>query len=169
MLAKCVFSSLELSRCRILTPLLRDLKSYQDTINSFSIPSLSERFEFIRQLGNVFLIQPDILKSYITEGYLGRIDSSLLRPYLAMRSDWVQFEDRFNDEGDNLEDSMRDSNQPGTVAGLKKDRFGMGRLSTMMRDLEGLKLDGVRMSGVLPRGFSPGFTLSNRMSSSGAN
>jgi len=143
--------------------LAKDLKSYQDTINSFSIPSLSERFEFIRQLGNVFLIQPDILKSYITEGYLGRIDSSLLRPYLAQRSDWVQFGDRFNDEDENMED-IKDVNKSGT--GGLKDRFGMGRLSMMMRDLEGLRLgDGMRRSGMmagLPVGFSPTFTLSNR-------
>lgn len=42
-------------------------------------------------------------------------------------------------------------------------RFGMGRLSMMMRDLEGLRLsDGVSMSGMmagLPAGFSPSFTL----------
>src|ERR1700676_4419092 len=75
----------------------RDLKSYQDTISSFGIPSLHERFEFIRQLGNVFLVRPEILYSYITENYLGRIDATLLKPYLAQRSDWGQFEKGFND------------------------------------------------------------------------
>jgi len=145
--------------------LAKDLKSYQDTISSFSIPSLSERFEFIRQLGNVFLIQPEILKSYITEGYLGRIDSSLLRPYLAQRSDWGQFGERFenSDVSEFSEIVTQDSSKPGL------SRFGMGRLSMMMRDLEGLRLsDGVTMSGMmagLPTGFSPSFTL-NRPSAS---
>jgi len=144
--------------------LAKDLKSYQDAISSFSIPSLSERFEFIRQLGNVFLIQPEILKSYITEGYLGRIDSSLLRPYLAQRSDWGQFGERFENEGGDLSEIVtQDSNKPNS------SRFGMGRLSMMMRDLEGLRLsDGVTMSGMmagLPTGFSPSFTL-NRASAS---
>ncbi|KZT72555.1 exocyst complex component Sec10 [Daedalea quercina L-15889] len=110
--------------------LAKDLKSYQDTISSFSIPSLTERFEFIRQLGNVFLVRPDILRSYITEGYLGRIDSSLLRPYLAQRSDWGQAEKGFND-------SSEDADAVGGK-GLK-DRLGMGRLSMIMKDLEPLR------------------------------
>lgn len=106
----------------------RDIKSYQDTISSFGIPSLHERFEFIRQLGQVFLVRPEILKSYITEGYLGRIDSSLLRPYLAQRSDWGQAEKGFNDASNAAEDGAEGK-------GLK-DRFGMGRLSMIMKDLE---------------------------------
>ena len=75
----------------------------------------------------------------------------------------MQFGDRFNDEDENMED-IKDVNKPGT--GGLKDRFGMGRLSMMMRDLEGLRLgDGMRRSGMmagLPVGFSPTFTLSNR-------
>ena len=109
--------------------LAKDLKSYQDVIDTFSIPSLHERFEFIRQLGNVFLVKPDILKSYITEGYLGRIDANLLRPYLAQRSDWGQAEKGFNDP----------SVEGPVDAKAMRDRFGMGRLSTIMRDLEPLR------------------------------
>jgi hypothetical protein len=122
------------------------LKSYQDTISSFGIPSLHERFEFIRQLGNVFLVRPEILRSYITENYLGRIDSTLLKPYLAQRSDWGQFEKGFDDGAGTEEDGLMDGK------GIK-DRFGMGRLSTMMKDLEGMKLgEGMGMS--IPSGFS---------------
>ncbi|KAH8094809.1 exocyst complex component Sec10 [Cristinia sonorae] len=111
--------------------LAKDLKSYQDTVATFGILALHERFEFIRQLGNVFLVRPDILKSYITEGYLGRIDSTLLRPYLAQRSDWGQAEKGFNDSTG--EDGASE------VKGLR-DRFGMGRLSMIMKDLEPLNL-----------------------------
>ncbi|KAF8338920.1 exocyst complex component Sec10-domain-containing protein [Cantharellus anzutake] len=68
--------------------LAKDLKSYQDSIASFNFPLLTERFEFLRQLGNVFLVRPEILRTYIRENYLGRIDPALIRPYLAMRSDW---------------------------------------------------------------------------------
>jgi hypothetical protein len=118
------------------------LKSYQDVISSFGIPSLYERFEFIRQLGNVFLVRPEILSSYITENYLGRIDSTLLKPYLAQRSDWGQFEKGFND-GTGIE---------GDGKGLK-ERFGMGKLSMMMKDLEGIKL-GEGMGVTIPSGFS---------------
>ncbi|KAG7449001.1 exocyst complex component Sec10 [Guyanagaster necrorhizus] len=116
--------------------LTKDIKMYQDTIGSFGISALTERFEFIRQLGSVFLVRPDILKSYITENYLGRIDPTLLKPYLALRSDWGQLEKGFDDEADTpAEDALTETK------GLK-DRFG--RLSLMMKDLEGLKLEGIR-------------------------
>ncbi|KAH8999163.1 exocyst complex component Sec10 [Lactarius akahatsu] len=136
--------------------LAKDLKSYQDTIATFSIHALHERFEFIRQLGNIFLVQPEILKSYITENYLGRIEPALLRPYLAQRSDWGHVEKGFTDESEDV----------GGRTGPKglRDRFGMGRLSMMMKDLEGLRLgDSVQMGmSALPSGFAHGFSISSR-------
>ncbi|KAI9466964.1 exocyst complex component Sec10 [Lactarius psammicola] len=136
--------------------LAKDLKSYQDTIATFSIHALHERFEFIRQLGNIFLVQPEILKSYITENYLGRIEPALLRPYLAQRSDWGHVEKGFTDESEDV----------GGRTGQKalRDRFGMGRLSMMMKDLEGLRLgDSVQMGmSALPSGFAHGFSISSR-------
>ena len=144
-------------------------------MGTFRIPSLSERFEFIRQLGNVFLIQPEILKSYITEGYLGRIDASLLRPYLCQRTDWAQFGSRFYEEEDALgeltsPDSKDSGGDKGSTAGSLKDRLGMGRLSMMVRDLESLRLsgDGGGMSVMManfPVGFSPNFNLSPKRNS----
>jgi exocyst complex component 5 len=136
----------------------RDLKSYQDTISGFGIASLHERFEFIRQLGNVFLVRPEILRSYITENYLGRIDSTLLKPYLAQRSDWGQFEKGFND-GDEI------GTEGGGGGGLR-ERFGVGRLSVMMKELEGLKLgEGITMGmptfPTIPSGFASGFSMSH--------
>ncbi|KAI0284271.1 exocyst complex component Sec10 [Russula aff. rugulosa BPL654] len=132
--------------------LAKDLKSYQDTIATFSIPALHERFEFIRQLGNIFLVQPEILKSYITGNYLGRIEPNLLRPYLAQRSDWGHVEKRFSD------DSEEAAGGKTNTKGLR-DRFGMGRLSMMMKDLEGLRFsDGVQMRmQALPSGFAQAF------------
>jgi len=135
--------------------LAKDIKSYQDTIGTFSIPSLHERFEFIRQLGNVFLVRPDILRSYITEGYLGRIDSTLLRPYLAQRSDWGQAEKGFND-----------SSEDGIITegrGLK-DRLGMGRLSMIMKDLEPLRDMNIRDMSLpaLPSSLATNFSMSSR-------
>ncbi|KAI0304154.1 exocyst complex component Sec10-like protein [Russula brevipes] len=144
--------------------LAKDLKSYQDTIATFSIPALHERFEFIRQLGNIFLVQPEILKSYITENYLGRIEPALLRPYLAQRSDWGHVEKRFSDD---TEDAT------GARTGTKalRDRFGMGRLSMMMKDLEGLRIgDSVHMGmQALPSGFAQSFSISSRTFGRGDN
>src|SRR6202035_3042916 len=105
------------------------------TINSFGIASLHERCEFIRQLGIIFLVRPEILKSYITENYLARIDSTLLKPYLAQRSDWVYVEKEFNDAvGITGDDGAVNENSIGL-----RDRLGMGKLSAMMKELEGLK------------------------------
>lgn len=127
--------------------LAKDIKSYQDIIGTFGIPVLQERFEFVRQLGNIFLVRPEILKSYITENYLGRIDSSLLKPYLALRSDWGQFEKGFND----LDAAPSDIGSAGTAL---KDRFG--RLSVMMKELESLKMEGIS----IPSSFTGGFSMS---------
>lgn len=133
----------------------RDLKSYQDTVLSFNVPSLPERYEFIRQLGNVFLVRPEILRSYITENYLGRIDSSLLKPYLAQRSDWVQFESRFN-ESSEMEDTVTDVATKGLI-----DRFKISRLSMMMKELEGLKIgDGI--AATIPSGLTQNFVVGGR-------
>ncbi|THH14390.1 hypothetical protein EW146_g5934 [Bondarzewia mesenterica] len=146
--------------------LAKDLKSYQDAIGTFSIPALHERFEFIRQLGNVFLVRPEILKSYITENYLGRIDSTLLRPYLAQRSDWGQAEKGFNDTL-----GAEDVGAGAETKGLR-DRFGMGRLSMMMKDLEGLRIgegiQGMNMPA-LPSGFAGSFSISTRAFGGGGN
>lgn len=142
--------SIPIKLCTRLTISNRDLKSYQDTVVSFNVPSLLERYEFIRQLGNVFLVRPEILRSYITENYLGRIEPSLLKPYLAQRSDWLQFENRFN-ESSETEDTVADL----ATKGLK-DRFKIARLSTMMKELEGLKLgDGI--AATIPVGIAHNF------------
>lgn len=104
-------------------------------------------------MGNVFLVRPEILSSYITENYLGRIDSTLLKPYLAQRSDWGQFEKGFNDGAGAEEENLADGK------GLK-ERFGMGRLSMMMKDLEGMRL-GEGMPA-LPSALSGNFSISTR-------
>lgn len=163
---RCVVSAIDVCRCK--SP-HRDLKTYQDTIVSFGLPALSERFEFLRQLGNVFLVRPEILKSYITENYLGRIEPALLRPYLAQRSDWAQFERAFDfGTADDASASVSpdpmsplpEATMPRGAGGVNslRDRLNAvsvsNRLSTMMRDLENVRIGG-------GRGFSD---VGNRLS-----
>jgi hypothetical protein len=76
----------------------RDLALYQDTIATFSLPPLNDRFSMLRQLGNLFVVQPEVLKTFMRESYLGRIDTHLLRPYLAQRVDYGTFSKRFVEE-----------------------------------------------------------------------
>ncbi|KAI5119514.1 hypothetical protein M0805_002450 [Coniferiporia weirii] len=135
--------------------LAKDLKSYQDLIATFNCPALPERFEFICQLGKVFLIEPEILKSYITESALARIDLHLLRPYLAQRSDWQTIEKGFDGQGVGADSAGVGSIVLGGTVETKgfRDRLGMSRLSTMMRELDGLRI-GDAMGSNLGSGFS---------------
>jgi hypothetical protein len=68
--------------------LFRDIAKYQEVIKMFKIPGLDERFEMLRQLGNIFVVKPEILKSILSEGYLARLDPSVLYPYLEKRIDF---------------------------------------------------------------------------------
>jgi len=72
----------------------------------------------------------------MSESYLGRIDSSLLKPYLSLRSDWVKFEKGF-DDSETIADEVVSGGH-----GLK-DRFA--RLSVMMKELEGVKVENLSM------------------------
>ncbi|WFD41778.1 Exocyst complex component 5 [Malassezia psittaci] len=68
--------------------LTKDLAMYQDICGRFNIPIVIDRFEMLRQLGNLFIVQPSILKSYMREGHLAKVDEQLLRPYLLRREDY---------------------------------------------------------------------------------
>lgn len=63
-----------------------------------------------------------------------------MRPYIALRSDWGTFEKGFNS-------TEADASEVGTGQALK-DRFA--RVSVMMKELEGLKMEdlGIGMSTV---------------------
>ncbi|KAJ3533558.1 hypothetical protein NMY22_g7283 [Coprinellus aureogranulatus] len=154
--------------------LAKDIKSYQDAITTFGIPALQERFEFIRQLGQIFLIQPEVLKSFITSNYLGRIEASLLKPYIALRSDWGQFEKGFNDIDPTALGGPDGAPGGGGTGGVGlKDRFG--RLSVMMKELEGLRpMEGISMPNMtgmsmpsIPSGFAAGFSMPSMPSMAG--
>lgn len=108
---------------------------YQDTISAFSIPPLNDRFEMLRQLGNVFIVQPEILKSYLTESYLARIENRLLRPFVMQRTDYNDFSRRFwaNVFGEEV----------GGNEGVTS------RLGGLMRDLEGLGMREERPGSVV--------------------
>ncbi|CAG8742259.1 8913_t:CDS:10, partial [Dentiscutata erythropus] len=68
--------------------LTKDIAKYQETITLFKIPQLDERFEMLRQLGNLFIVKPEILKSVLNEGYLAKVDIKYILPYLQARTDF---------------------------------------------------------------------------------
>ncbi|KAM0792876.1 hypothetical protein ACM66B_002639 [Microbotryomycetes sp. NB124-2] len=108
--------------------LTKDLALYQDTISTFSLPSLDSRFEMLRQLGNVFIVQPKILKSYLTEQYLGRIENRLLRPFIMMRTDYGDYGRKFWD--DVLDESSTSTTAVGGGATMSSSGGGGGGAGT---------------------------------------
>ncbi|WFD39608.1 Exocyst complex component 5 [Malassezia japonica] len=80
--------------------LTKDLAMYQDICCKFEVPIVTDRFEMLRQLGNLFIVQPSVLKSYMREGHLARIDEHLLRPYLLRREDYSREVRDLQDDGE---------------------------------------------------------------------
>lgn len=76
----------------------------------------------------------------MSENYLGRIDSTLLKPYLALRSDWGKFEKGFD-----AEDEV-DVSETSDGKGLR-GRIGRLSVGNMMRDLENLRSEGLNRLG----------------------
>lgn len=70
--------------------LTKDLAMYQDACAKFTVPVVNDRFEMLRQLGTLFIVQPGVLKSYMREGHLSYLDEALLRPYLHRRQDYAR-------------------------------------------------------------------------------
>ncbi|KAI8051452.1 exocyst complex component Sec10-like protein [Syncephalis plumigaleata] len=68
--------------------LSKDIAKYQEAIDRFKIQGLSERYEMLRELGNIYLVKPEILRSLLSEGYLAKLDRRGLLPFLKMREDW---------------------------------------------------------------------------------
>ncbi|ORY27739.1 exocyst complex component Sec10-domain-containing protein [Naematelia encephala] len=157
--------------------LTKDLASYQEAAATFGIPAVNDRFDMLRQLGNSFIVQPNVLKSYMTESHLGRIDARLLRPYLAQRSDYSQFSRSLNlDDGaggplpevehSTLSVTRSKGSRLSTMSGVAG--VGMGKLKEMLKELDSGGLNEptrvrqtgtgkgvVRTSRNIPAGYMP--------------
>jgi exocyst complex component 5 len=113
----------------------------------------------LRQLGNSFIVQPEVLKSYITESYLGRIDVRLLRPYLMQRSDWATFARQFNisDEDTITINGPSESTSASHTTGkgfLRTSRIsmnigsaGLGKLKDVLKDIDAHPFDEEKSQG----------------------
>lgn len=49
---------------------------------------LRERYEMLWELGHLYLVRPENLRSVLSEGHLGRIDAKLIYPYISQRADF---------------------------------------------------------------------------------
>lgn len=84
--------------------LTKDLAMYQDVCSRFGVPIVNDRFEMLRQLGALFIVQPSVLKSYMREGHLSSVDEALLRPYLHRRQDYSRDVRTLEDAADASDD-----------------------------------------------------------------
>ncbi|OBA21637.1 hypothetical protein METBIDRAFT_41025 [Metschnikowia bicuspidata var. bicuspidata NRRL YB-4993] len=68
--------------------LTQDVIRYQSVIESWNIPELSERFQILREISNLFTVQPNLINSLITEGHLASLKVSTVRQYISKRTDF---------------------------------------------------------------------------------
>ena len=67
----------------------RDFGKYLELARSFSVyKKCGDLFEMLRELGNVYLVKPENLRSVMDQGQLGRYSFKSLYPYLMMRTDF---------------------------------------------------------------------------------
>jgi hypothetical protein len=67
----------------------KDLSKYQEAVDRWKVKVVNERFEMLRELGNIFLVRPAILRVIIHEGHLAKLDYEAIKPFLMMREDWL--------------------------------------------------------------------------------
>lgn len=68
--------------------LTQDVIRYQSVIEAWGIPELSERFQILREISNLFTVQPNLINSLITEGHLASLKISTVRQYISKRTDF---------------------------------------------------------------------------------
>lgn len=68
--------------------LTQDVIRYQSVIESWAIPELIESFTILKEISNLFTVQPDLINSLITEGHLASLKIYTVKQYISKRSDF---------------------------------------------------------------------------------
>jgi exocyst complex component 5 len=84
------------------------------------------------------MLPHDAIKQYTEDNALGRVNLSLLRPYLMQRSDWGTWSIPGLDGSSSAVTTT--NGEAGDGGGKFMERFGSGRLGAMMREFEGLRI-----------------------------
>lgn len=66
----------------------KDIIGFQNVIEDWRIPNLLEKFSTLRELANIFTVQPDLLDSLTKEGHLATLDRDVIQSYIAKREDF---------------------------------------------------------------------------------
>lgn len=70
----------------------KDIIAMQTVIEEWNIPDLTEKFATLRELANLFTVQPELLDSLTKEGRLTNVSHDIISDYISRRDD-------FNHEG----------------------------------------------------------------------
>lgn len=68
--------------------LTKDVIKYQSIIDHWNIPELSESFQLLREIVNLFTVHPNLINSLIAEGQLVNLKPFTLRQYIIKRTDF---------------------------------------------------------------------------------
>lgn len=66
----------------------KDIIGYQNVIEDWRIPNLLEKFSTLRELANIYTVQPDLLDSLTKEGHLATLDRGTIQSYISRREDF---------------------------------------------------------------------------------
>lgn len=66
----------------------KDIISYQTSIEQWKIPELTIKFQLLREIANLFTVQPELLNSLTKEGQLATVKPYVIRQFIMKRSDY---------------------------------------------------------------------------------
>ena len=68
--------------------LTKDIIGYQNAIEEWKIQELLDDFATLRELANLFTVQPELLDSLTKEGRLSNVGANIISEYIAKREDF---------------------------------------------------------------------------------
>lgn len=68
--------------------LTKDVIRYQSVIDEWNISELSEKFQLLKEIGNLFTVHPNLINSLVSEGQLANLKPYAVRQYISKRTDF---------------------------------------------------------------------------------
>ncbi|KAK6200916.1 exocyst complex component SEC10 [Scheffersomyces amazonensis] len=68
--------------------LTKDVIRYQSIIDKWGNGELSENFQLLKEIGNLFTVRADLINSLVTEGQLANLKPYTVRQYVSKRADF---------------------------------------------------------------------------------
>lgn len=68
--------------------LTKDVLRYQFIINEWGIEDLSENFQLLKEISNLFTVQTDLIGSLVSEGHLAKLKGYQIKQYVSKRADF---------------------------------------------------------------------------------